>query len=236
MFNFKAIAEDAAKTAQVVADNAATVVNKQEGKEMSNAATNAVKRGIVTGIVRSLVAYLFNTEADEKTQRAKTLTVVNAMLADGTIDAYESRWLINDYFPTLRCDQVASDKDACDAPMSSSYCGWWSIISNLLDDPQVGAWSFGCCGPDGASGEKNQLAPHEVELVESYRSIQESYWKARSAFEQYFREVVRKTLVSVLIKYATTFQQVAPTWYNDIARCAGVIKDTESESLCEAEG
>ena len=230
MFGFKAIASELA-----VAEKAAVAENEQKNNsEMSVRAMNAVKRAIISGILRSLCTHLFNTVPDPKDQKAKYMTITNAMLASKDIDAREAKWLGEDYFSSLRHMTICGDEYA-EAPCCSyDYLSWYTAIDNLMSDMQVYAWAFDRNSVNSDTGDSG-LNDHEKELVERYQKVQNEYWRAKDEFENYFREVSRKSLQHFLMKYGTVLGQVDPEWYKAIARCAGITNQDEKTEAPEAD-
>ena len=68
------------------------------------------------------------------------------------------------------------------------------------------------------------------EIIAEVRKTQEAYWKARSQFENYFREVNKVTLRQVMTKYGTILTQIAPEWYKDCKQACGLCQPAEGES------
>ena len=226
MLNFAAIASEVNNE-----EDKASVDNKNE-PSMSVKAMEAVKRSIVSGMLKSFSIYIFNTYSDPKEQSAKYLTLLNAMIASGDVEPGEAHWLRSDY-DRMKTLTVASDPYACDPPCASSYLSWYTVMDNLLSDPQVYEWSFreGDNKDDGKTGELNE---HEALLVKTYKEAYRAYWQAREAFEKYFKDVNAAVFKQLLLKYGTTIEQVAPSWYRDVARCAGILKNDEKADEAES--
>lgn len=235
-YNFKAIAAEMAKAdelakAIVVDEKSALVVNKQDDeKEMSARAFNAVRRSIVSGILRSLSMHIFSKWPDPEVQNKKLETVVNAMLSSKDIDAHEASWLLKNYLTDLRCNTVASDPDCLEPCCSYAYLSWWMVMDNLLSDTHVYEWSF-----DYSDNGVGSLAPHEKALIENYKHARDEFYRTRSEFEKYFQEVNKKTLNATVTRYATVLQQVDPEWYKAIASSIGLQQSDTPECDC-AEG
>ena len=219
MLNFAAIAD------VVKSEESKASVDNKPAPSMSVKAMEAVRRSIVSGMLKSFSIYIFNTYADPKEQTAKYLTLLNAMIAAGDVEPSEAHWLRSDY-DRLKTITVASDPYALDAPCMSSYLSWYTVMDNLLSDPQVYEWSFRE-GDNPESGKTGELNEHEALIVKTYKEAYKAYYQARDEFEKYFKDVNAAVFKQLLLKYGTTIEQVAPNWYKDVARCAGVLKDNE---------
>lgn len=217
MLNFAAIADAFQKD-----EEQASVDNKTQ-PSMSVRAMEAVKRSIVSGMLKSFSIWIFNNVPDPKDQKAKFLTLLNAMIASGDVASTEAQWLV-DYYERQKTLTVACDELAYDAPCTSSYLSWYTVMDDMLSDPQVYEWSFRE-GDTEESGKTGELNEHEALLVKTYKAAYRAYCEARDAFEKYFRDVNAAVFKQLLLKYGTTIGQVAPQWYKDVARCAGVLKD-----------
>ena len=204
-----------------VPDEDASVDNKTPSpKQMSATALESVNRGICCGVIRSLVAWLFNHEAEKDDVRKKVLTFTNAMLSNKDISDYESEYLSEGYINSLMSLNYAVDP-SCSAPCcSDAYLSWYTVISNIIDDTQCWTYSF---DPE----KMKTLNEHERAIVTNLKELSEQYYKARDTFENYFREVNKRALARILVKYGTTLSTIAPEWYKDVCRAAGVTTNKE---------
>lgn len=191
-------------------------------KQMSAEALNAVGRGVCCGIIRSLVQWLYNNNADRDDIRKKIYTFVNAMRSNNDITDYEQEFLSDGYLNSIASMNYAMDAD-CAAPICSpSYLSWYTIMSNVIDDMKCYEFSF--------DGDRfKNLNEHERKLITALREASDKYYTLRNAFEEYFRDVNKRAMANILVKYGTVLSQIAPQWYKDVIAATGVIKHAEDE-------
>lgn len=209
-------------TANIKEDDGKVNGANPDNKVMSASAMDSVRRGIVSGIVKSLAMYLFGHCADQKQAAAKVITVLNAMRSNKDISEDEANWAYDVYYNSLRTLAYASDPECCAPCCSGAYMSWYTVLANLVDDTKVYEWSFN-------SQTESGLNDHEKEIIQTLRKTTNEYYEARRKFEAYFQEVNKSVLKNTIVKYGTTFQQVAPEWYKMIKSSAGLDQPVEKE-------
>ena len=203
---------------KVLRDNAQVDNTVKPENQMSAAAVLKARRGIVTGIIRSVCMYLYQNNIEAKVVQDKITTILNAFSSTKEIDANDYVWMRDTYIPSLSSLRCAIDSE-CPyvAPSSPAYMYWWTIISNILDDTSVFEYFYE--GPE--QGPTQKLNDNEKAMIESYKQARNAYYSARAKFEEYFRKVTITALREVLLRHGTMFQQVAPDWYKEVSKSAG---------------
>lgn len=209
---------------KVLRDEKQTDNKVKPDDQMSAAAVLKSRSSVITGIVRSLVLYLYQNNIDSDIVENKITTVLNAFASTKDVQSYDLTWLRNCYVPSLASMRCAIDSE-CPYVASSSraYLYWYTIIGNTLDDTSVFEYMYGT----EINGSK--LNDNEKSIVSSYREAQKAYHEARRKFEDHFRKVTITALREVLLRHGTMFQQVAPDWYKYVAKSAGCYAGEESE-------
>lgn len=209
--------------------------NQPDPTKMSVTALNCVKRGILCGVVRSLGIWLCNNVPEQKDAKKKMLTFINAIRAANDLTPEECEWQYTTYFSSLQSSRYATDPDCCCEVCSSDYLSWYTVIANLIDDVNCFEWVF-------TPSSTEPMTEDEKKMVKELRETREAYWHARGQFENYFRKVNQQVLKDVIVKYGTTFQQIAPDWYKSVKSACGLNQPTETVreapvgAIDEAEG
>ena len=204
-------------------DKEAVDARQLDPSKMSVAALECCKRSVICGIVKSIGLWLFNNTPDIKDAEKKMLTIINAFKSNKDLTPSECDWQYDNYFANLKSARFATDPDCCCPPCSSGYVSWYSVVSNLVDDTSCYEWTF-------CPSESEKLTQQENDLVARMRNAREEYYKVRNEFENYFRKVNQQALKSVVLKYGTTFQQIAPDWYKQIKDACGIGQPEEVKS------
>lgn len=193
--------------------------------QMSAAAIIKSRCSIITGILRSLILYLYQNNIDSDKVTDKINAVVNAFASTKDIPPYDLNWIRNTYLPSLSSMRCAIDSECPYVSISSKpYLYWYTIIGNILDDYSIFNYIY-----DTNSDTAPKFNDNEKALIQSYRAAQDAYFEARRKFEDYFRKVTITALRDLLLRHGTTLQQVAPEWYGYVSRSAGCFA-TESET------
>lgn len=209
---------------KVLRDEKQTDNKVKPDDQMSAAAILKARCSVVTGIVRSLVLYLYQNNIDSDTVENKITTVINAFASTKEIQSYDFTWLRNIYVPSLASMRCAIDSECPYVSISNqAYLYWFTIVGNTLDDTSAFEYMY--------ESENNgpKLNDNEKSIVSSYREAQKAYYEARRKFEDYFRKVTIAALREVLLRHGTMFQQVAPDWYKYVSKSAGCDAGEESE-------
>ena len=106
--------------------------------QMSAAAIIKSRCSIITGILRSLVLYLYQNNIDSDKVTDKINAVVNAFASTKDIPPYDLTWIRNTYLPSLSSMRCAVDSECPYVAISSKpYLYWYTIIGNILDDYSI---------------------------------------------------------------------------------------------------
>lgn len=204
----------------------ASVDNKVKPEDqMSAGAIFRARLSIVTGIVKSLVLYLYQNNTDADVVKDKINAVINAFTASKDIHASDLNWIRDTYVPSLASMRCAIDPESPYVPVSSnSYIYWFTIVKDALDNTSVFNYIY------DSESVHDKLNDNERALINSYIEAQKAYFKARNEFEEYFRKVISTALKELLLRHGTTLQQIAPKWYGHVSKSAGCFSTNSEES------